>query len=135
VTLQELFKASAEVDSITKEWSDYFDMTLSEIFPHLDEHTKGLEDLEEGIVKTFVWLLSQQPDGLIVKKAGEARAEEVRALAQRIIEENPEGETGGSLMTQLDEELRKEGNLLNPGTTADLVSAAILCKLIAVSYP
>ncbi|MHA2242920.1 MAG: triphosphoribosyl-dephospho-CoA synthase, partial [Candidatus Thorarchaeota archaeon] len=74
-------------------------------------------------------------DGLIVKKAGADRAENVRALAQRIIEENPEGATGGSLMAQLDKELRKEGNLLNPGTTADLVSAAILCKLIAVSYP
>ncbi|MHA2204763.1 MAG: triphosphoribosyl-dephospho-CoA synthase [Candidatus Thorarchaeota archaeon] len=135
LTLQELFKASAEVDSITKEWSEYFEMTLNEIFPHLDKHTRGLEDLEEGIVKTFVWLLSQQPDGLIVKKAGADRAENVRALAQRIIEENPEGATGGSLMAQLDKELRKEGNLLNPGTTADLVSAAILCKLIAVSYP
>jgi triphosphoribosyl-dephospho-CoA synthase len=126
---------TAEVDSITKEWSEYFEMTLNEIFPHLDKHTRGLEDLEEGIVKTFVWLLSQQPDGLIVKKAGADRAENVRALAQRIIEENPEGATGGSLMAQLDKELRKEGNLLNPGTTADLVSAAILCKLIAVSYP
>jgi triphosphoribosyl-dephospho-CoA synthetase len=54
LTLQELFKASAEVDSITKEWSEYFEMTLNEIFPHLDKHTRGLEDLEEGIVKTFV---------------------------------------------------------------------------------
>ena len=39
------------------------------------------------------------------------------------------------LMIQLDEELRKEGNLLNPGTTADLVSAGIFCKLVALEFP
>jgi triphosphoribosyl-dephospho-CoA synthase len=133
--LQDLFRLSADVDVICKEWSEYFTITLDEVFPHLDKLAKSLEDFEEGVVKTFIWLLSRYPDGLIVKKAGPERAEEVRTLASRIIEEGFEHLETKAILERLDRELRKEGNLLNPGTTADLVSAAILCKLASIIYP
>ena len=134
MSLHQLFRASASVEEISREWSEYFKLTLHEVYPRLERYSVGLEDLEEGIVKLFVWLLSQRPDGLIVKKAGLARAEEVRTLAERIIRDSDLAD-GAKLMLLLDKKLREEGNLLNPGTTADLVSAAIFCKLVAGEFP
>jgi triphosphoribosyl-dephospho-CoA synthase len=135
LTLYDLFKLSADVDEISSEWANKFNLTLSQIFPYLDKITDNLENLEEGIVQTFVWLLSLRPDGLIAKKAGEKRAEEVRALAEKTMKAWNHDRGPVELMIHLDEELRKEGNLLNPGTTADLVSAGIFCKLVALDFP
>jgi triphosphoribosyl-dephospho-CoA synthase len=135
LTLQDLFKMSADVDEISGEWANNFELTLSQVFPYLDKVADNLENLEEGIVQTFVWLLSLRPDGLIAKKAGEKRAEEVRALAEKTMKAWNQDTGPHELMKSLDEELRKEGNLLNPGTTADLVSAGIFCKLVALDFP
>ena len=134
LTLQNLFKMSADVDEISGEWANNFTLTLSQIFPYLDNVADNLENLEEGIVQTFVWLLSLRPDGLISKKAGEKQAEEVRALAEKTMKAWNQDTGPLELMKNLDEELRKEGNLLNPGTTADLVSAGIFCKLVALDF-
>ncbi len=135
LTLFDLFKLSAEVDEISGEWANNFELTLSHVFPYLDNISKNLEDLEEGIVQTFVWLLSQRPEGLIAKKAGAKRAEQVRELAGKTMRAWNESTGPLELMRSLDIELRKEGNLLNPGTTADLVSAGIFCKLVALEFP
>lgn len=135
LTLQGLFEMSSEVDEISNEWANQFSLTLTKVFPYLDRVTRNLEDLEEGIVQTFIWLLSLRPDGLITKKAGEKRAEEVRALAEKIMSAWNHSSGSMEVMFQLDIELRKEGNLLNPGTTADLVSTAILCKLVSLEFP
>lgn len=135
LTLQALFEMSSEVDEISNEWAHQFSLTLTKVFPYLDSVTENLEDLEEGIVQTFIWLLSLRPDGLITKKAGEQRAEEVRALAEKIMSAWNHSSGPVEVMFQLDIELRREGNLLNPGTTADLVSTAILCKLVALEFP
>ena len=134
LTLQDLFKMSADVDEISGEWANNFKLTLSQIFPYLDKVADSLENLEEGIVQTFVWLLSLRPDGLIAKKAGETQAEIIRQLAERTMRAWNQDTGPLELMKNLDEELRKEGNLLNPGTTADLVSAGIFCKLVALDY-
>ncbi|MFW9851242.1 MAG: triphosphoribosyl-dephospho-CoA synthase [Candidatus Thorarchaeota archaeon] len=134
LTLQSLFKMSVDVDEISAEWATNFTLTLSQVFPYLDKVADSLENLEEGIVQTFVWLLSLRPDGLIAKKAGEKRAEDIRALAERTMKAWNQDTGSLELMKLLDEELRREGNLLNPGTTADLVSAGILCKLAALEF-
>ena len=135
LTLQGLFQMSSEVDEISNEWANQFSLTLTKVFPYLDNVTENLEDLEEGIVQTFIWLLSLRPDGLIIKKAGEKRAEEGRSLAEKIMTTWNQELEPMEVMVQLDYELRKEGNLLNPGTTADVVSASILCKLVSLEFP
>jgi triphosphoribosyl-dephospho-CoA synthase len=120
---------------IAKEWSQFFRITLYESLPLLDRLSHGLEDLEEAIVMTFLYLLSKYPDGLIVKKAGREKAEEVRAMAQQVYGGVVKSGTADPLLINLDELLRRDGNLLNPGTTADLVSAATACKLASLSFP
>ncbi|MFX1484045.1 MAG: triphosphoribosyl-dephospho-CoA synthase [Promethearchaeota archaeon] len=134
LTLRTLFQMSSEVDEISNEWANQFSLTLKKVYPYLNKVTDDLENLEEGIVQTFIWLLSLRPDGLIKKKAGEKRAEEVRSLAEKIMAAWNQRSEPVDVMVKLDRELRKEGNLLNPGTTADIVSAAILCKLAFMEF-
>ncbi|MHA1960421.1 MAG: triphosphoribosyl-dephospho-CoA synthase [Candidatus Thorarchaeota archaeon] len=131
ITLIDLFRKSASVDTISSEWSQEYEMTLARSYPYLSKLSEGLEDLEEAIVKTFIWLLSEQPDGLIAKKAGRDQADEVTRLAKVIVE----GGFSVEDISKLDKYLRSDGNLLNPGSTADLVSAAILCKLAELQFP
>ena len=135
VSLADLFKMSSQVDEISNEWSNGFRRILDEALPYLSKVSTQLDDLEEGIVRSFVWLLAQRPDGLIVKKAGRKRAKEIQLLAQMTMENWSEEEGPENLIVSLDEILRKEGNLLNPGTTADIVSAATFCRLLEMTYP
>ena len=128
VNLLDLFQIAEDVDAVSREWVSNFRTTLYETYPYLDGISKGLEDLEEAVVRTFVWRLSIEPDGLIVKKAGSDVAEKVRAIAADILEQ--EESKASVLIESLEQELTRDGNLLNPGTTADLISAAIFCKLV-----
>jgi len=135
VSLADLFKMSSQVDEISNEWSNGFQRILCDVLPYLSKVSTQLDDLEEGIVRSFVWLLSQRPDGLIVKKAGRKRAKEIQLLAQMTMKNWSEEEGPENLIVSLDKILRKEGNLLNPGTTADIVSAATFCRLVDMTYP
>ncbi|TFH07713.1 MAG: hypothetical protein E4H14_07890 [Candidatus Thorarchaeota archaeon] len=135
VCLSDVFQMSAQVDEISNEWSNGFQRTLREVLPYLSKVTSKLENLEEGIVRTFVWLLAQRPDGLIMKKAGRDRAEEIQQLAKTTMNNWSEEEGPENLIISLDRILREEGNLLNPGTTADIVSVATFCRLVDITYP
>ncbi len=132
-SLIELFRLSADVDPIAKEWSIHFDFVLNSILPILNSYVSGLDDFEEGVVKTFIWLLANQPDGLIIKKVGYEKALEVQTLA-KALHETREIDDSDILLKKLDDILRSNGNLLNPGTTADLISAAIFCKILDMTF-
>ena len=132
VKLQELLAISSEIDEISNEWASQFKLILDEILPYLKQNSTSADDLEEGIVITFVWLLSKRPDGLIVKKAGAETAERIRSLAERVFTEK--SEKVEAMLAELDTALRVDVNILNPGTTADLVSAATFCRLVEIQY-
>ena len=134
VSLSDLFQMSSQVDEISSEWSNGFKRTLDEVLPYLTKVTTKLEDLEEGIVRTFVWLLSHRPDGLIVKKAGRDRAVEIQLLAKTTMDRWSVKNGSENLIISLDKVLREEGNLLNPGTTADIVFVATFCRLVEITY-
>ncbi|TFG27116.1 hypothetical protein EU527_18950 [Candidatus Thorarchaeota archaeon] len=134
VRLIDLFEISAEVDEISGEWANNFTLTLRHILPYLAKIASNLDDIEEAIVRTYIWLLSKRPDGLIMKKAGRRKAEEVQCIAQEVMTKwNESGEIQEQILL-LDQRLRREGNLLNPGTTADLVSAATYCRLVSIYF-
>ncbi len=133
--LIDLFKMSSDVDEISQEYANNFQLILGEVYPFVAAISHSLEDLEEAIVRSFVWLLSKRADGLIIKKAGRARAEEIRALAEITMKNWSEINGPEELIVKLDESLRQEGNLLNPGTTADIISTAVFCRLVSLTYP
>jgi len=133
--LIDLFRMSSDVDEISQQYASSFRFILKEVYPFVSALSHSLEDLEEAIVRSFIWLLSKRPDGLIVKKAGRARAEEIRALADATMKNWSDRGSPEELIVKLDEALREEGNLLNPGTTADIISTAVFCKLVSLTYP
>ncbi len=135
IRLIDLFKMSAKIDEISNEWANNFPMVLDRIHPYLSKISTGLDDIEEAIVRTYIWLLSERPDGLIVKKAGKKKAEEVQEIAIQIVRAWNENKELVESVLQLDDKLKLEDNLLNPGTTADLVSASTLCRLVSINPP
>jgi len=71
------------------------------------------------------------PDSLIQRKAGRESAEKVSEKARRILEAGGTcTEEGNKMLWILDEELKREIGLLNPGTTADLTAASLFVLLL-----
>ena len=130
VTLFEVFKIAADYDDICSEWFHNYPITFDLAYPYL---TAQLErgDLNTAVVHTFLKILSEHPDTFIARKASVEKAREVSLDAKRVLElgglETPKGRAG---LRELDKRLRASGNMLNPGTTADLTAAALaLCTL------
>jgi triphosphoribosyl-dephospho-CoA synthase len=130
VSLFEVFKLAAGYDDICSEWVRNYPITFDLAYPYL---TAQLErgDLNRAIVYTFLKILSKHPDTFIARKAGIEKAREVSSEAKKILKvgglETPEGRKN---IVEFDRKLRESGNLLNPGTTADLTAAALaLCTL------
>ncbi|MEM4736144.1 MAG: triphosphoribosyl-dephospho-CoA synthase [Candidatus Thorarchaeota archaeon] len=134
VTLERLLAISASVDQLSSELHQRLPTTLDFAYPLLHERSGGLDSIEEAIVDTYLQLLALRPDGLIAKKMGSEAAEMVRRLAESCLHRRMRGEPLGPVVAELDDSLRSSLNSLNPGTTADIVSAAVFCELLSQRF-
>ena len=131
VSLREAMAAAAERDTIASEYvTDHavtFELGLPALADALDD---GLRP-RDAIVELALRLLAAVPDTLIARKRGADAAGRVAAGARQVL-------TAGGVrtdrgMTELagfDASLRRDGNALNPGTTADLVTAVLFVALL-----
>jgi triphosphoribosyl-dephospho-CoA synthase len=91
--------------------------------------TCGL-DWSGAILESYLRVLAEVPDTLIARKRGSTAA---RAVSERAREVLAAGEPGSSERARateaFDSELRGDANRLNPGTTADLMAAAVFVAL------
>jgi triphosphoribosyl-dephospho-CoA synthase len=130
VSLYEVFKIAAGYDDVCSEWVNNYPITFDLAYPYL---MRQLEqgDLNTAIVHTFLKVLSEHPDSFIARKVGVKRAQEISLDAKKILESGgAETSKGQTSVLEFDRKLRESGNLLNPGTTADLTAAALaLCTL------
>lgn len=122
----------AEFDAVARQYvADFTD--VFQLAKWLDEELPRSADCLDAICRVQVRWLSLQPDGLIIRKLGQSRAVEVLERAQTV---NAEMQKCDSPLVTLpayqafDTFLRSEGNRLNPGTTADLIAAMLLVKLL-----
>ena len=91
---------------------------------------RGLS-LLDAIAQAHLELMARVPDTLIARKAGAAAAAAVAARAGAVVR-------AGGIVTprglaaarRLDRDLRRHGNRLNPGTSADLIAAALFVWLL-----
>jgi triphosphoribosyl-dephospho-CoA synthase len=130
VSLFEVFKLAAGYDDICSEWVHNYPITFDLAYPYLKAQLER-GDLNTAVVHTFLKILSEHPDTFIARKAGVEKARAVSLEAKKVLElgglETAEGKKG---IRELDKRLRESGNMLNPGTTADLTAAALaLCTL------
>jgi triphosphoribosyl-dephospho-CoA synthase len=123
IGLREAMAAAAERDSIAAEYVTDFALTFDAGLPAL---VKALGDglaVRDAIVELHLRLLAHTPDTLIARKAGADAAARVSAGARDVL-------AGRRTLRDFDASLRTEGNKLNPGTTADLVTATLFVALI-----
>jgi triphosphoribosyl-dephospho-CoA synthase len=136
ISLYQVFKIASGYDTICSEWVNDYRITFDFAYPYLTEQIKKTEDLTTAIVQTFLQVLAEYPDTFIARKAGLGRAEEVSAEASKILRlgglETP---IGRESLHKFDQALRRESNLLNPGTTADVIAAALALAVLGGYRP
>ena len=136
ITLLEAMRLAKERDSIAREYADGFRITFEIGLPALQEALSSGAGFQNAIVHSYLSLLSRVPDTLIARKRDIQTAERVSSLAAVVLNAGgiftPQGRTA---LAELDCELRDPGHTLNPGTTADLTTAAIFLALTSSQFP
>jgi triphosphoribosyl-dephospho-CoA synthase len=128
VTLREAMAASAGRDAIAAEYAGGYAVTFGLGLPALESAlAEGLRP-RDATVELALRLLAAVPDTLIARKRGLAAAERVSAGAARVLAAG--GVRATDALAQFDASLRTDGNALNPGTTADLVTAVVFVALL-----
>jgi triphosphoribosyl-dephospho-CoA synthase len=130
VSLYQVFKIAAGYDDVCSEWVNNYPITFNLAYPYLSEQLKS-RDLNTAIVHTFLKVLSEHPDTFIARKVGYEKAWEISLDAKQVLElGSVETTKGRTSLREFDKMLRESGNLLNPGTTADITAVALaLCTL------
>jgi triphosphoribosyl-dephospho-CoA synthase len=130
VSLYAVFKIAAGYDDICSEWVNNYPITFDLAYPYLTAQLKR-GDLNTAVVHTFLKVLSEHPDTFIARKVGAEKARRVSLDAKKVLELGGLATAEGrKSLREFDRKLRESGNLLNPGTTADITAAALaLCTL------
>ena len=131
VTLYEVFKISASWDSISSEWVNNYHITFNIGYPFFIQQLEETNDINTATVHTFLKILSEIPDTLIARKAGTPKAKEISTQARTVLEEG--GLTtpkGRNILQKFDKKLRASAHQLNPGTTADIISAVLALAIL-----
>lgn len=130
VTLLEAMKLAADRDMVARQYANNFADVLDFGVPAFLSAFERFGCVEAAIIDSQLCWLAEHPDSLIARKKGNAvaidvqqRAREVQALGGIA---TPEGRRAG---VALDKHLRSDGNKLNPGTTADLITACLFVAL------
>jgi triphosphoribosyl-dephospho-CoA synthase len=110
-------------DRIARQYADGFTDLRDNILPILYDSTCEFTDLLRAISVAHIRLLASSPDSLIARKNGSAVALSVQADAAKVDVHDADA------CLRFDQRLRGSGNQLNPGTTADLIAAALYILL------
>jgi triphosphoribosyl-dephospho-CoA synthase len=129
-SLYQVFKIAESYDTICSEWVNNYPITFDYAYPFLNEQINNAKEPDEAIIHAFLRVLAEYPDTFITRKAGLKKSEEVTSKAKIILQSGLATEKGKEQLREFDKELRSQSNLLNPGTTADIIAAALaLCVL------
>ncbi len=128
--LRDIMRLAADRDLIARQYANGFREVLGEALPSLRSFLDLGHDLGTAIVGTYLNILARHPDSLIARKAGIDRAREVSVRAAAILEAGWPARVGARRdCDAFDDWLRDPCQRLNPGTTADLVTAALFAAL------
>jgi len=131
VNLKKIFEISEKYDLISSEYALGFKIVLNEGLQYYLEVYKKYNDINMATVHTFLKILSEHPDTLIIRKSGLEAALFVSNKASEIIRaDGISTKKGFQLTKELDGILHSKKGMMNPGTTADLIAGVILCALI-----
>ncbi len=128
--LREAMALAAGRDSIARQYANGFHDIYEYAVPELLAGIDRTSSIEGGIIYVHLHLMSRIPDTLIARKRGPAEAREAADRARRVLDLGwPYTGESRQAIVSLDDWLRAEGNSRNPGTTADLIAAALFVLL------
>lgn len=131
ISLYDTFIIASKYDTVCSEWVKNYPITFEVAYPYLKKQIRETEDLNIAIIHTFLKVLSEYPDTFIARKTGIKKAREVSSLANEVLKLGGlETSSGRKRLREFDHELRESSNLLNPGTTADIVAAALALSVL-----
>lgn len=123
-------QAAADRDLIAQQYIENFQVVLGESLPLLESGRSQGWSLTESIIHTHLTLLSRYEDSLIARKCGHEVAKKVSVLAGQVLSAgSPGDENYYEALADFDFWLRSDGHRRNPGTTADLIAAALFAGL------
>lgn len=127
--LRQAMAVVANVDAVARQYVSGFDDVCGPLASWLHVGLARGLDVVQATVETQLRWLARECDGLIVRKVGQELAEEVRGLAGIALDQWLEIGGPGPHWQTLDAFLRADGHRRNPGTTADLIAAALFVLL------
>jgi triphosphoribosyl-dephospho-CoA synthase len=131
VGLREAMASAAERDSVASEYVTDYALTFDTGVPALVAALGAGLAVRDAIVELHLRLLDQAPDTLIARKGGADAAARVSAGAREVLAAGGvRSAAGRRALRSFDASLREPANALNPGTTADLVTAALFVALV-----
>lgn len=129
LTLRAAMQMAADRDLIARQYANGF-VEVFRTAGRIEHHAADGQPLGEAIVLAFMELLVEEPDSLIARKLGPDAAREVSQHAATILDSRRHGEDSFHAMrAEYDFWLRADGHRRNPGTTADVIAAALFVLL------
>lgn len=136
ISLYHVFRIASAYDMVCSEWVNNYPVTFEYAYPLLIQSLKENGDLNMAIIHTFLAVLAKHPDTFIARKVGLERAREISAMAEEVVKSGGlKTAIGREKLREFDAMLRKESNLLNPGTTADIIAAALALAVLSGYRP
>ena len=129
LTLRNAMAMAADRDLSARQYVNGF-VEVFRTAERIERHAADGQPLGEAIVIAFMELLAAEPDSLIARKAGLDAAREVSQHAATILDSRRHGDDAFQAMrAEYDFWLRADGHRRNPGTTADVIAAALFVLL------
>jgi triphosphoribosyl-dephospho-CoA synthase len=131
VGLREAMATAAGRDAIAAEYVSDFALTFESGIPALRAALDDGLAVRDAIVELHLRLLGTVPDTLIARKRGAEAAARVSEGARDVLSAGGVRTAAGRrAVARFDASLRDAGNALNPGTTADLVTATLFVAVL-----
>jgi triphosphoribosyl-dephospho-CoA synthase len=129
-SLLEAMESARERDLVAQQYCDNFTLVLGEILPNLLLGQGRGWSLLDNIIREHVRLISVYSDSLIARKCGLETARQASAYAARVlVAGDVDDDNYHAALSDFDFWLRADDHRRNPGTTADLIAAALFAGL------
>ncbi len=130
VSLLDAMAAAANRDLVARQYRTDFALVLGELLPALAADRDRGWSLTDAIVHTHLSAIARHGDSLIARKVGLQESQRASALAAQVLDAGrPGDERYYAALADFDFWLRADGHRRNPGTTADLIAAALFAGL------
>lgn len=130
LTLREAMALAAGRDTIAREYVTDYAVTFDVALPALRRARGAGLGWSGSTLECYLRVLSDIPDTLVERKFGREAAQAVSGRAREILAAGTPGSRERALATaEFDAALRGGAHRINPGTSADLVAAALFAAL------